>query len=366
MVVKRSAFEVPLYSRSRVDASARVLLKEYITADRRRDAEVVVANWRSAHAFPLNTITMDLRAKTKRINAASPVVQRLKRTRSIMAKLETEGSMRLTQMQDIGGCRVVLDSLGEVEALRDAYSRSQAEHDFVEEYDYIACPKLSGYRGVHLVFKYKSKSKPEYNGLLFEIQIRTELQHAWATAVETVGAVLGQALKASQGESEWLYFFKLAAAAFAQLEDTSAVPEIGVDARDLCQVITTQMRELDVEEKLRRYRQAMRAVEGIPVRRAVYYLLVLLPEEPKLEVYAYRQGQLEQAYADYLDIEMKLPKGQKSGQLQLFPELNDYAGAQAVLVGAEDMRSIKRAYPNYYLDTAIFVRGLHRFLEECG
>lgn len=69
--------------------------------------------------------------------------------------------MRLTQMQDIGGCRVVLDSLDEVAALRDADSRSQAEHIFVEYCDYIARPKLSGYRGVHLVYKCNSKSKPE-------------------------------------------------------------------------------------------------------------------------------------------------------------------------------------------------------------
>ena len=60
------------------------------------------------HAFPLNTITMDLRQKVKRVRPGANVVQRLKRARSMLAKLQKEASMRLTQMQDIGGCRAVV------------------------------------------------------------------------------------------------------------------------------------------------------------------------------------------------------------------------------------------------------------------
>lgn len=36
-------------------------------------------------------------------------------------------------------------------------------------------------------FKSKSSSYSQYNGMLIEIQLRTRLQHYWATAVETVG-----------------------------------------------------------------------------------------------------------------------------------------------------------------------------------
>ncbi len=45
--------------------------------------------------------------------------------------------------------------------------------------------------------------------LLIELQLRTRLQHEWATAVETMGTFLQSSLKSSQGPEEWLDFFSL-------------------------------------------------------------------------------------------------------------------------------------------------------------
>ena len=50
--------------------------------------------------------------------------------------------------------------------------------------DYITTPKDSGYRGVHLIYRYYSDKNETFNGLKIEVQIRTALQHAWATAVD--------------------------------------------------------------------------------------------------------------------------------------------------------------------------------------
>ncbi|MDH3695228.1 MAG: RelA/SpoT domain-containing protein, partial [Gammaproteobacteria bacterium] len=85
-------------------------------------------------------------------------------------------------------------------ALQQLYQRSRSCHEFMHEDDYIKTPKMSGYRCLHLVYRFNSETRTDYNGLLVKIQLRTEIQHAWATAVETVGAFLGQALKASEGE----------------------------------------------------------------------------------------------------------------------------------------------------------------------
>jgi hypothetical protein len=51
--------------------------------------------------------------------------------------------------------------------------------------NYIEKPKPDGYRGVHLIIKYRSTAKREYKDQNIEVQIRSRLQHAWATAVET-------------------------------------------------------------------------------------------------------------------------------------------------------------------------------------
>lgn len=57
-----------------------------------------------------------------------------------------------------------------------------------------------------------------------ELQIRTKLQHAWATAVEAMGTFLGEALKAGHGPAAWRDFFATASAAIAHVESTPPVP----------------------------------------------------------------------------------------------------------------------------------------------
>src|SRR3546814_11188592 len=75
----------------------------------------VLNEWRSFHTFPLNSLTVGLRQKSRRIYQDALVVQRLKRARSILAKLIRAPSMRLTQLPDIGCGRaeIVSESGGE-------------------------------------------------------------------------------------------------------------------------------------------------------------------------------------------------------------------------------------------------------------
>jgi len=87
------------------------------------------------------------------------------------------------------------------------YKKSDLTHVLDDSDDYINNPKPSGYRGFHLVYRYQSDKKQTYNNLKVEMQIRSPLQHQWATAVETVDAFTGQALKSSSGDEEWQTFY---------------------------------------------------------------------------------------------------------------------------------------------------------------
>lgn len=101
--------------------------------------------------------------------------------------------MKLQRMHDIGGIRAVVADMRAVDELYRSYIESSRKkgrkfiHELIRQYDYVSQPKDSGYRGRHLVFRYHNE-RPEmecYNGLTIEMQLRTKLQHIWATAVET-------------------------------------------------------------------------------------------------------------------------------------------------------------------------------------
>jgi len=206
----------PSHSKSAVDRAGATYVDTSVRAADRELALLVINNWRSSHSFPLNTLQVNLRKMATACDADPTVAQRIKRLPSIRHKLERFPRMQLSRMQDIGGCRAVLSSVEAVDELVTYYTtQSRMKHKLSREDDYVLQPKPSGYRGVHLVYNYYSDRSATWNGLKIELQIRSRLQHAWATAVETVGTFTQQALKSSQGGSDWLRFFALMSSAIA-------------------------------------------------------------------------------------------------------------------------------------------------------
>jgi Uncharacterized protein conserved in bacteria len=191
----------PEYDRAEVNAAAKVLLKNHSLSDEEHQwASDIVNNWRYAHNYPLNTFKVTLRSYAKKASPNAIVAERRKRLESILFKLDREPKMQLSQMQDIAGCRAIVDSKAGVYRLLEIYKKSNLKHKLHRVRDYIHNPKASGYRGVHMIYKYNSDKIKTWNNLKVELQIRTQLQHVWATAVETVGAFTRQALKSSMGK----------------------------------------------------------------------------------------------------------------------------------------------------------------------
>lgn len=179
------------------------------------------------------------------------------------------------------------------------------------------------------------------------MQIRSQLQHAWATAVETVGTFIRQALKSSQGEADWLRFFTLMGTALAIREDTPRVPNTPDDDRELKLELQAYAGKLDVARRLRAYGEALNTVDQLQVADADYYLLELDPVAMRVSVSGYKQGELGKASNDSLAVEKK-SRG---------------TGTDAVVVSVESMASLRRAFPNYFLDTAKFVEAVNLAIE---
>lgn len=138
------------------------------------EAVRLVGAWRASHSHPLNTLRVNLQ---RRAGEDGIVAQRLKRLPSIIGKLKRLRRLRLSQIQDIGGCRVVVPGAEDAYDIAASLADSRMRHRPLHSANYIAEPRRTGYRSLHLVYQYHTDRKREYDGLKIEIQLRSRLQH---------------------------------------------------------------------------------------------------------------------------------------------------------------------------------------------
>lgn len=315
------AWAVPKHAKKRVNWAGKTLLIEappYFTNDLEMSDEYgawlqeyiaaldIINNWRSSHNFPLNTFHIGLKRRAKIIDPNAITAQRIKRLASISAKLERFPTMTLSQMQDIGGCRAIVSSALGVSKLCESYAESDIKHLPQQTDNYIDNPKDSGYRGVHLIYRYRSDRRQDYNSLKVEIQLRSQLQHAWATAVETVGAFVQQALKSSLGEQEWLRFFSLMSGALAFKENTAPVPGTPSVYSDLVKELREHALSLEVSSRLRAFAASLQYYEGAQSKKNHYYLMEVNNATRTVSVIGFKQSESDKATAKYLEVEKKI------------------------------------------------------------
>ena len=167
----------PLNSKKKVKRAGEKLIGASVTFEQKMHAMDVLSNWRAAHAYPMHAILIVLRRKATEIDKSAIVVQRLKRTPSIIGKLKRFDKMKLHRMQDIGGCRAVVKSSKQAERLSKSFIDSKTRHKLHKVDNYISDPKESGYRGIHLVYKYNGR-KIKFKDIFVEIQLRSRIQHS--------------------------------------------------------------------------------------------------------------------------------------------------------------------------------------------
>ncbi len=339
--------KVPNVSKKLLDRHGETLAKsENWTSE--TEALSCVNQWREAHAYTINTFRANLAKKLRaKYETETLLVQRLKRMPTIINKLRrTENSyMKITQMQDIAGLRVIFSRIDDVYRLADDLkNKSNFKHNLIDEKDHINKPRSTdGYRSLHLVYKYQSKnhSGSHYDGLRIELQIRTKLQHSWATAVETVDMILNDSLKFRQGDARWQYFFTLVSNAFSFKERTTPVlPELSYE-KTLLELKVLQA-ELKVNDILAGFSVASRDIQK--GTRWASHLITLNVTEKKVRIESFTEEKVAEAAKRYAAVE-KEAHNNKS----LYP----------VLVSAEKVDQLMRAYPNYFGDTKYFLTELN-------
>jgi ppGpp synthetase/RelA/SpoT-type nucleotidyltranferase len=144
------------FSKTRIDRAGVVVADQNASVEERDVALEIVNNWRSCHAFPLNTFQNGLRRLARQVDPHPLIAQRIKRLSSIELKLRRFPTMTFSQMQDLGGCRAILSDAAAVLRLAELYRRSRMKHRLHTADNYIERPQESGYRGVHLIYRYFS------------------------------------------------------------------------------------------------------------------------------------------------------------------------------------------------------------------
>jgi len=289
------------------------------------------------------------------LDVAPIIAQRLKRLPRIVEKIEQFAGMKVARMQDIAGVRAIVRSVADVDHVVASFQDAPNETLTITRTDnYILNPKDNGYRSVHLVFKYKGTTPSAYDGLSVELQIRTEWQHLWASAVETAGMWTGQRIKYDQGDPEWTMFFSLAAEVIARHE-TSHRSDAFETISD--EDLRTDMREIEFElNALNLLREGARQLEIVETgvdtlsdQERSYRLLTLEPQKDRLAIQGFSGDAQASASAAYADAEQKAT----------FTE--DGVGPVLVCVNAQD--HLRRAYRSFYLDTIPFANVIDGFLQ---
>jgi hypothetical protein len=310
----------------------------------------VLSNWRAFHAMPLDTFAKVLKTRVKKISSKENfiVAQRLKRTPSILLKLQTHKTMRLSAMQDIGGLRAILENVDEVYKLVDIYRTSKSRHKLFMLNDYISSPKSDGYRSVHLV--YQLKKEPS---IFIEIQVRSYLQHIWATAVEVFGTLMNSSFKSGYGEKKWLDLFAHLSSVFSLKEGMPVLKE------------HEAISEKQLLDKLKKMIQDLKAIEQLNVYTAIYkissnefratgrsgnYSLILLDSHKNtITVQSFSANHIEEATLLYMEKEK-----------EFYNDIN----VNVVLVNTGDVKKLEASYPNYFMDTKILVRYLSEIVID--
>lgn len=310
------------------------------TAPRIREAFSIANSWRDSHAYPMRSVRFTAIHYMRKHGLQGITAARLKRMQAIRRKLRRI-RLSLNQLQDLGGCRVILPSISQVRVLTDVL-KDQTRHDLRSEDDYLVNPKNDGYRSHHLMLNFcpNSTATEGYSGRRIELQIRTRLQHSWATAVEAVGLFRGEELKNHQGSAAWLRLFMLMSGEFAEAERCPIPP--GCPEGD---------------ERQREIRYLEKELEAVTVLDSVSHGIhgtefpLVQGYHPTHYLIRYDRATRTVHVAPY-DKVIAAAHSYDSAEQMDNETGNDTQNV--VLVEVDKIENLKAAYPNYFGDVELF------------
>lgn len=205
--------------------------------------------YRKDHLQPLTDVTLRIQNWLSEFDGEYYIAQRLKRRPQILRKMN-RFSVRLTQLQDIGGNRIVVNRNEDVECLRKFIRDKLANESDVElhrETDYrVKGRDDTGYRALHIILK--------INGKYIELQLRSRAQHHWAECIERTSVIYGFYLKEREGDPLVIDYFKTLSDIFYEIEvNREPAPSVKMDLDQLRERAEAIIKESDRGQMLDSY-----------------------------------------------------------------------------------------------------------------
>lgn len=315
-------------SKNRVNRAGENVRKGQIT----NDDLLVIERWRAAHRSVLNTFQAILRTRTKGTKIS--VAQRHKRKNTIFWKLTRIPGMQLSRMDDVAGCRLIFEKIEDLYDFRKKFHTARFKHrrrNDIDKYDYIKKPKQTGYRGIHDVYEYDVNSNcgRALKGLYIEIQYRTLVQHAWATAVELIGFITESQPKFRQGDTRYEEAMALASELLARAYEKSKGSFPGLSDREVLDKFLVIERELSLLNTLKGLNQARNEVTNKK------NIILIFSSDENLEIKSYRDA--PEALRYLFELEKQFPD------------------KDIVLVKADTNEEIQLAFRSYFSDAKDFL-----------
>ena len=321
-------------------------------------------NFREAHNIIIKLFTIEL----KKVNFSKQhlTASRNKRIETIISKLCRPEKPKLDRIHDIAGTRIIFENIKSLEDYIDILENTELVN-FKEKinedknrYNYIKNPKSDGYRSIHKVFYYSSNipystlNEKSFNleNKKIELQLRTRLQHIWATTVEIYDIINKSNIKTgthNKLETKEGLFFKKCSLVFEGIESND-VEKIKININKI-------FRDKDLVEIYNR-------LKGIKNIKNIQLPKTLGSDEVFILITDLNKGKTTFFTTEPIEKNDKQDTFLINASYRRLEEKNTKGEYILLLLTLGDIKKLKNVYPNYFLNTNKFISILKKYKDK--
>lgn len=321
-------------------------------------------NFREAHNIIIKLFTIEL----KKVNFSKQhlTASRNKRIETIISKLCRPEKPKLDRIHDIAGTRIIFENIKSLEDYIDILENTELVNfkekinEDKNQYNYIKNPKSDGYRSIHKVFYYSSNipystlNEKSFNleNKKIELQLRTRLQHIWATTVEIYDIINKSNIKTgthNKLETKEGLFFKNCSLVFEGIESND-VEKIKININKI-------FRDKDLVEIYNR-------LKGIKNIKNIQLPKTLGSDEVFILITDLNKGKTTFFTTDPIEKNDKQDTFLINASYRRLEEKNTKGEYILLLLTLGDIKKLKNVYPNYFLNTNKFISILKKYKDK--